>query len=151
MTRDCNLRCKYCYEGHNLQKWNHTHIDHETFKQILDTAIYYRMILGRIENHLDVHFHGGEVTLIPWEELKKDIEYLLLRKTVFPNLTWCIQSNGTNITDDMAKFFSQRNETFGLSFDGFGSTARMSQLSSETFVDRLKYFNDKKITFGTSG
>lgn len=141
MTRDCNMRCKYCYEGHNRAEWKNKYIDHETFKKIVDTAIYYRCILGRVENPINFHFHGGEVLLVPWEELKKDIEYLQMRKTVFPGISWCMQSNGLGITEEIARYFSQRGISFGISYDGRHATGRMTPSATDAFVHRLKQLN----------
>ena len=140
MTRNCNMKCKYCYEGQDHNKVIQ-HIDHEHFKELLDTAIYYRCVLGRIENPIHVHFHGGEVLTIPWDELKKDIEYLQARKMYFPNLDWCLQSNGLNITEDIAKYFAQRGISFSISYDGRHSTGRMSKEATEKFVQKLRFFN----------
>ena len=76
MTRECNCHCTYCYEhGLDDSYWKGKRFTVESFKQAFDTYIYYRCILGRIENHCDWHFHGGEVLLLPFSELKQMFEY----------------------------------------------------------------------------
>lgn len=145
MTRKCNLNCKYCYEEH-INPYGNKYISFEDFKKLVDTTLYYRCILGRIENNINFHFHGGEVLLLPWEELKKDIEYLMLRKQIFPGIDWCIQSNGLKITDEIAQYFAVRGKPFGLSFDGFTAKERMDERSNRIFIERLRYYHN---TFGT--
>ena len=140
MTRNCNMKCKYCYEGQNHNE-KIQHINHEQFKEFLDTALYYRCVLGRIENPLHIHFHGGEVLTIPWDELQKDIEYLQARSRFFPNLSWCLQSNGLNINEEIAKFHAQRGISFSISYDGRHSTGRMSKEATDKFVQKLRFFN----------
>lgn len=145
MTRKCNLNCKYCYEQH-VNLYGNKYINFEDFKKLVDTTLYYRCILGRLENHIDFHFHGGEVLLLPWDELKKDIEYLMLRKQIFPGIEWCIQSNGLKITDEIAQYFAVRGKAFGLSFDGFSATERMDSSTTQNFIKRLRFYHE---TYGT--
>lgn len=142
MTRECNLHCPHCYEGHDPY-WVGKKIDHEKFKQILDTYIYQRCILGQNPRALvKFHFHGGEVLLLDPEELKKDILYLEKRKKSFPGISFLIQSNGVNLTEDLAEFFVENNIRFGCSFDGYKSS-RMSEDECHKLVDRLRYFHEK--------
>ena len=141
MTRKCNLNCKYCYEEHE-NPWGNKYISFEEFKKLVDTAIYYRCVLGRVENEINFHFHGGEVLTIPWDELRKCIEYVELRKQTFPGLTWCIQSNGLKINDDIAKFIASKDPSLGISFDGFEANDRLSKEGNIAFIEKLKRFHD---------
>lgn len=144
MTLDCNLRCKYCYEGHNKSRGKQ--FTFEQFKEALDTVLYHRCILGRMENRVEWHFHGGEVTLIPWETLKKMIEYVEERHKIFPGLTWGIQTNGTLLNEEMCQYFTRKGVTVGLSFDGFDVEDRMSKEENRKFIERLRSFHQD---FGT--
>ena len=94
VTLNCNKRCKYCYEHtHNGDALpNKTSMSFESFKNIFDRCVYERCILGSKENSLMWHFHGGEVFLLPWPELKKMIAYIENRKQFFPNVDWMVQT-----------------------------------------------------------
>ena len=144
MTRDCNLHCPHCYEGHDPY-WKGKRIDHEKFKTLLDTYIYQRCVLSDNANaHINFHFHGGEVLLIDTKELKKDIEYIKKRREFFPNIDISFQSNGVNLTDELADYLASNGIYFGFSFDGYDNQ-RMSRSETEKLVKRLRYFHN---TFG---
>lgn len=144
MTRDCNLRCKYCYEAPGTDPaFKGKYIDFETFKYVLDTVLYNRCVLGAIENQVNWHFHGGEVLLLPQEDLVKSIQYVEERQKFFPGLMWCTQSNGVLLNEELAKFFVQHNASFGFSFDGFDIEDRMSKQKNRELIDKLRGFHNK--------
>lgn len=144
MTRECNCHCTYCYEhGLDDSHWKGKRFTVESFKQAFDTYIYYRCILGRIENHCDWHFHGGEVLLLPFSELKQMFEYIEERKKMFPNLTWCLQTNATLVNDEIAQYFASINKAIGFSFDGWGSEDRLPRDKTRELMLRLKGFHEK--------
>lgn len=142
MTTACNQRCKYCYEHGPGHSTNET-MTLESFKEALDTVIYHRCILGSIDNIVDWHFHGGEVLLLPWSILKQMILYVEERQKFFPNVTWSMQSNGTLLTDEVAKFFAVRGKDFGFSWDGFGDNLRMSLKDNEDVINNLVKYHTK--------
>lgn len=146
MTPACNLRCKYCYEYHDASQ-NGKQITFDKFKQYLDTILYYRCVLGSIENKVDWHFHGGEVFLLPWPEILKMIEYVEERRRFFPGLSWSIQTNATLITDEIAKCFADHKKSIGFSFDGFKTEKRMPEKANREFIERLRGFHNK---YGTT-
>ena len=144
MTRECNLRCKYCYEAPGKDsKWKGKYIDFETFKYLLDLVIYNRCILGTIENKINWHFHGGEVLLVPPSELAKCIEYVEERAKFFPGLRWCSQSNGVLCTDEIAKFYVEHNASFGFSFDGFDIEDRMSRQKNYDLITKFRDYHER--------
>lgn len=140
MTLGCNCNCKYCYEGNDHS--NKKYIDTITFQGLLDKYIFDRCVLGSIESYLNFHFHGGEVFTIPWEELKFDMDYLFQRKKYFPNLCLSIQTNGTLLTDEMAKYFADNNVSVGISWDGYISD-RLTQEGNTKLIDKLRKFHEK--------
>lgn len=142
MSRECNLHCPHCYEGHDPY-WRGKRIDHEKFKQVLDTFIYQRCILSdNLNARLNFHFHGGEVLLLDPKEIKKDVLYLEERAKFFPRIEMCLQSNGVNLTEELAEFFAEHNIHFGCSFDGY-KNHRMSEEETHKLVDKLRYFHNK--------
>ena len=144
MTRECNCHCSYCYErGLDDFKWKGKRFTVDSFKQAFDTYLYYRCILGRIENKCDWHFHGGEVLLLPFEELKQMFDHIAKRQQMFPNITWCLQTNATLITDEIARYFAQHNMAIGFSFDGWGTEDRLPRDKTRELMLRLRGFHEK--------
>ena len=142
ITKDCNLRCSYCFQG-DKSSWKDKQISFEDFKQIVDTTLYYRCVLGRLENYIDFHFHGGEVTLIPFKTLEQMVEYLVERKKLFPNITCCIQSNGTLLTEDICNLFKKYDVTIGISLDGIRSPNRFEDNFSKKLIENIKNLAEK--------
>lgn len=142
MTLQCNLNCKYCYEGKELKKTKEI-LTVPKFKEAFDTYIYQRCILGDRDNRANWHFHGGEPLLYNWEDFKECVRYVKRRQECFPNVVWCIQTNGTLLNDEMAEFFAKENMTIGFSFDGFTVTDRMSEAKNRELIKRLEGFHYK--------
>lgn len=148
LTRDCNLHCKYCFQGEKTE-WKDKYVSFEEFMDIVDTTIYERCLLGNLENNIKFHFHGGEVTLIPWEELKEMINYVLTRKVYFPGVSLCFQTNGTLLTEEMCKYFVENNVEVGVSIDSLSSEDRISVEATKKLVEHLTDLHNKTgITFG---
>lgn len=141
MTLQCNLNCRYCYEGSEVKKHKRM-MTVDQFKETLDYAIYERCILGTLENSLSWHFHGGEPLLFNWNDFKECVRYIHERQSFFSNLTCCIQTNGTLLDDEKAKFFVKENATVGLSFDGFSCTDRMSEEENISLIKNVKRLHD---------
>lgn len=140
LTLGCNCNCRYCYEGEQVKK-HPKHIDFETFKKVVDAFIYQRCILGSLERTVNVHLHGGELFTLPFEEIKKDIAYLEERRKFFPGVTYCLQTNGTLITDEIAEFFAAKGFTIGFSWDGYSVTDRgFSEKQNHELIDRLRSY-----------
>lgn len=139
-TLDCNLRCKYCYENHDCEKGKY--LDYNTFTKVFDTYVYNRCVLGRKENPIVWHFHGGEIFMMPWEELLAEIEYVEERAKFFPNISWCIQTNGLLITDEIAEWFSKKEQSIGFSFDGYNTENRMSKEANIKLIEKLRDFHE---------
>ena len=144
MTLACNKKCTYCYEHiGDTSPFNKQPMTFEVFKKYLDAFIYNRCVLGKLENTVDWHFHGGEVLLLPWPELRKMIAYLEERSKFFPGVTWLFQTNGTLITEEIAKFFKYKNKVLGFSFDGYGDNHRGSAEENEALMAHIKDLYEK--------
>lgn len=142
MTLQCNMNCKYCYEGRKVKSLKE-YLSVPEFKNALDTALYQRCVLGDKDNTLNWHFHGGEPLLYDWEDLKECIRYINRRKKLFPNLSFCMQSNGVNLTEEKAEFFVKENMSLGISFDGFTDNDRMSELENRNLIEHLREIKRK--------
>lgn len=148
LTRDCNLHCKYCFQG-DKKEWKDKQVSFEDFERIVDTTIYERCLLGGIENSIDFHFHGGEVTMIQWPVLKRMMDYLLARKVYFPGISICIQTNGTLLTEEMCEYFVENGVDIGVSIDSLSSEDRISKEATKKLAEHLADLHNKTgINFG---
>lgn len=111
----CNLACKYCFyadvSDHRSVK-SYGKMTVETLEVLVKKA------MGRAEGSCTFAFQGGEPTLVGlgfYEELVR-----LEKKYAKPGLTVqnAIQTNGTLITEEWAKFLGKNRFLVGLSVDG---------------------------------
>ncbi len=120
-TKECNLRCKYCFE-------ESMHTDcpasiesiRADFEYFLDNY-FDRFICELIEinrglnrKETDITFHGGEPLLIGEDLLKKGFDMV----SKYPNTVIGIQTNGTLIDDNIVRLFSDYHVRVGVSIDG---------------------------------
>lgn len=108
VTRDCNLRCSYCYTKGGEEK---LHISLDIVESFFD------QLAEDNPNKIDCTFHGGEPLLKP--NLLKDIVNTLNKKYYAPRLSYNIQTNATLINSDWIEFFKENGITsIGVSLDG---------------------------------
>lgn len=105
-TNACNLHCKYCYDANKLKK---ALISVETIGRLID-------VVSKDCSSVNFIWHGGEPMLMGMDFYSKVLE--LQRE--YPEITFDnhIQTNGTLIDDDWAKFFIKNNFHVGISYDG---------------------------------
>lgn len=135
MTRDCNLNCKYCFQG-GAGVRPHERITFEQFKQIVDSAIYNRCVLGTKDANIEFHFHGGEVTLFGADSILEMAEYINKRASYFRGVHFSIQTNGVLFDDALAKYFAENHISVGISFDGFKND-RMGEEATHKLIDKF--------------
>jgi len=127
LTEKCNLNCSYCYIEAGCKKTGM--MDEKTAFRIADE---YLEMHKKDTERLNYLFHGGE-PLLNFELMKKVTEYV---KPYRKKLSLSIQTNGTLITDEIAKFFKENNIEVGISIDG------------PQFVhDASRYYQGKKGSF----
>ena len=120
-TKECNLRCKYCFE-----ESMHTNCPmplseiRQKFGFFLDNYFdkFIRELIaindGLKRRETDITFHGGEPLLIGYDLLKKGFE--MVKK--YPNTIIAVQTNGTLITDEIIQLFVDYEVRVGISIDG---------------------------------
>ncbi|MFQ9249105.1 MAG: radical SAM protein [Clostridium paraputrificum] len=109
----CNLKCKYCFYNSIADE---REISDYGFLSEEDLEV----IVSRIEEYCDggfcnMGFQGGEPMLIGLDFYKKLVELTSSKKTKF---NFMIQTNGTLITEEFAKFFYDNKFLVGVSLDG---------------------------------
>lgn len=120
-TKECNLRCTYCFEDSmRCGEADGIKTIREKFSQFLDDGFekFVRELiaindsLGRRET--DITFHGGEPLMIGADLLERGLK--IVRK--YPNTTIGMQTNGTMINDDIIELLRDYDVKVGVSLDG---------------------------------
>ncbi|MCP4611698.1 MAG: radical SAM protein [Planctomycetes bacterium] len=109
ITRQCNLRCRYCYISRDNRE-----IDDETANKAVDFAIEQ---LARKEL-LDFGFFGGE-PLLNFPRLRHIVQYLRDRQQEIGfDLVMGLTSNGVVLTPEMLEFMASERIGLCISLDG---------------------------------
>ncbi len=107
VTRDCNLRCTYCYVSGGARK------EHTSTGMVVD---FFDQIAEGNPRVISCAFHGGEPLLAG--ELVREIVEALRGRPYGPRLRFSIQTNGTLVTDEWAQYFREHRFSVGVSLDG---------------------------------
>lgn len=110
LTTDCNLRCKYCYEG--VEKKSIV-MDQDLATKIVD---FICENFDENSGELCIDFHGGE-PLLNYEVLVFFIETLRVR---MPNCkkNYSLTTNATVLNDEKIKYLAQNIKNVSVSIDG---------------------------------
>ncbi len=147
-SKQCNLRCQYCYEFNDLHK-----TDVMTIEQIESLYRHVECYYRSLEHFTDIHFiwHGGEPLLLPprfyWEVL--DLQSQIFTGDNY-KVTNGVQTNLTVLDDDRLLLLSEGFDRVGVSLDVLGGlrtyeNERDSQARVLANIDRLRSVN---IAFG---
>lgn len=110
----CNMRCAYCYY---LEKGlMYPGATHAMSDELLELFIR-QYIEAQSMPRVMFTWHGGEPLMRPLSFYEKVIK-LQQRYAGGRIIDNCIQTNGTLITDDFARFLSENNWLTGVSIDG---------------------------------
>lgn len=127
MTKNCNLKCDYCFENAGIEK-------SEFMK--METAIRAFELFSEIStsNRIMVEFNGGEA-LLNFDTIKEVvpvIEEIAGQKNI--KVSFTLQTNGTLINADMIDYMNEKNISLGISIDG-----------EENYNQHRKYKNGERI------
>ncbi|MGY5133803.1 radical SAM protein [Streptomyces nigrescens] len=109
-TRLCNLRCSYCYD------WRAGPGNTMSFATLA-------RLVARTLCHPDHHtvgfdWHGGEPTVLPLSFFAKALHLQARFRRPGQSIENSIQTNGTRITPQWARFLASNNFSVGISIDG---------------------------------
>lgn len=111
----CNLACQYCYY---LEK---SHLYDGVPRQVLSEELLERFIQEYIEaqtmDEVLFTWHGGEAFMRPVAFYQRAME-LQQRYAAGRTISNCIQTNGTLITEEWARFLHDNHWLVGVSIDG---------------------------------
>ncbi len=115
VTELCNMRCDYCIFSGKYE-YRRTHSSNQMRWSLAKNAIDYFFKKNKARNEIYISFFGGE-PLLEFSLIKKCIEYtesLALHRKI----SFTITTNGTLISDEIAKIFSFHNVLLLVSLDG---------------------------------
>ncbi len=111
----CNLACKYCYYTEKAKLYRNDP------RHVMDEALLERFTRQYIEMQTSPSvlftWHGGEPLMRPLTFYRKALE-LQRRYAGGRTIDNALQTNGTLITDEWARFFKENNFLIGISIDG---------------------------------
>ena len=107
LTRQCNLRCTYCFENN----WNHEDIQNMSF-ETAKRAI--NCFFTKPLNETSIVFTGGEPCL-DFKLIKEVVDYI---ETLNLKTNFSIKTNGTLLDDSSIDFLIKHNFKIQISLDG---------------------------------
>lgn len=114
ITNVCNLQCTYCYERYPGRQFKPRHLGTEEVTRILD---HYIKRSGK-RSPLTVTFFGGE-PLLNFEVLKAAVHYCREKqRQTGQEFYFCITTNATTMTEEMADFLVEHQFGVMASLDG---------------------------------
>jgi uncharacterized protein len=113
-SADCNLRCDYCFYIDHLSKLKK--IPRMSY-EVLEKMIQSYMNSDQNQNFI-FGWQGGEPTLMGLKFFQKAIDLQILYAPKDCVISNGLQTNGTMISDEIAKFFAEYKFLLGVSLDG---------------------------------
>ena len=128
VTHNCNLNCLYCYQKHDTEH----RMTFETAKTCIDWCFANK---PKDCEGIEFDFIGGE-PLLEFNLIRKVVEYTL-SKPHKEKLIFYATTNGTILTDEMRKWFSENKDIFvlGLSLDGTPDVHNHNRCNSFEKID----------------
>lgn len=110
ITKNCNLACPYCFAKSNKIRDTSKDFSEEDIHNIID------LICTKIpdEERVNLIFFGGE-PLVRTDIIKRIVKDISIRRK---NIFFSITTNGTLITDSMARFMAEHKFAVLISIDG---------------------------------
>ena len=111
---DCNLRCDYCFYADKTEIFGHGR--HLMPVPMLE-KLCAEFLAIPMENHLFC-WQGGEPTLAGLDFYRSAVEYMKRLGGPGVNVSNCLQTNGTLLTDEWGEFLAEYHFLVGVSIDG---------------------------------
>ena len=111
----CNLDCTYCFFLSKEMLYPGSRF--RMADEMLETYIK-QLLESHRTPEVTVAWQGGEPTLMGLDFFKRTVELVDQYKKPNQQISYSIQTNGTQLDDDWAVFFKQQNYLVGLSVDG---------------------------------
>lgn len=111
----CNLRCRYCFYQDEISKRevkSYGMMSKETLKNTLTKA------LEQTKNLLQIAFQGGEPTLAGLDFFEEVVRIVKENNVNHCRVNFALQTNGTLLDENWARFFKAHHFLVGVSLDG---------------------------------
>lgn len=109
VTDNCNLSCKYCYEGSDKKVLiMSSEIEAKAIKMIFD------QLKEKKVSRLSITLHGGE-PLLAFDRIKSIVGQI---KQGFPDCEFGMTTNGTILNDEILEFITREIKDLSVSIDG---------------------------------
>lgn len=111
----CNLQCKYCFyhdETKNREVESYGFMSEETLEKVI------QKVLDFSDTACTIAYQGGEPFLRGLDFFKKSIEFQKKYNIKGVKISNAIQTNGTCLDENWAKFLKENNFLVGISLDG---------------------------------
>ncbi len=150
VSGSCNMDCSYCFyndvmESRNVKNYGFMSLN--TLEEIVSKSFVTN------SNAVSFIFQGGEPLLIGLGFYKSFIEYVFKYNINHIHISYSIQTNGTLITKEFAKFFSENKFLIGVSIDGnkeIQNLYRLYKNGLSSFKDTIKglqYLNNFNVDY----
>ena len=149
VTRDCNLRCKYCYIK-DKDNFKDEMISFDMYKTIIEKIITDKKSVPQGNFDFTIIFHGGEPLLMGRENFSRFLSYASRRfKEEGIRCGYGIQTNLTLINEDIMALMHQYNVTVGVSFDGIKeSNSSRTAIDTDKFESQFKKMDEFGVNYG---
>jgi len=146
VTRDCNLRCKYCYIK-NKDKYKGEQMGLDTFQHLIDRLVLDRAksLRPNLPDTIQIIFHGGEPTLLTPTKLAEFIAYANQK---IPKVEFGMQTNMTNLNQEWIDFFKKYQITPGVSIDGWTDRDNTMRAETMSLVNKLDILKKSGVGYG---
>lgn len=113
VSSGCNLGCRYCFIDNNE---NNNSFEMNMSLDVLEEAVhkYLAYIEAKKIEKPQILFYGGE-PLLNFKAIKYAVEIVNASEI---HVDYCIVTNGTLLTDEVACFLAENNFSIGISLDG---------------------------------
>ncbi|MDR2351610.1 MAG: radical SAM protein [Deltaproteobacteria bacterium] len=136
LTRRCNLRCSYCYNGDEIE----ADMSRGQLAQIFE-------LISPGKGPIHIQLTGGEPTLVP-ELIEQAVFWALdLKKKSGRPTTLALQTNGTLITPELARNFRTWGLEVGVSLDGPPDVNELTRGGSRDLMRGLEILGDQGVPF----
>lgn len=146
VTKNCNLRCKYCVYSGSYS--NRVHSNERMSMEVALDAIDFFLEHSIDSESIDLGFYGGE-PMLEFPLVKNCIEYMEENKGN-KDVKYSLTTNATLLTDDMIDFFKRYGVEVTISLDGPKEihnsnriTATSGQGSYERVIQSLKKIENR--------
>lgn len=126
----CNLRCKYCFYEDEAQ--NRTQHSMGIMKEeMADTLV--RQVFEAVDSDgaVSFAFQGGEPTVAGLPYFRHFVEQVKQCRPAGVRVSFAIQTNGTLLNEDWARFLKAEGFLVGLSVDGFREAHETHRVDAE--------------------